>query len=160
MAFDLSTLLGCSVRDSRLRDVSEYFEEAPAVSERETDVDDRYYLEFFRSGFSLLVSSADTIDAIHIHTQPDDEYHVCTDALPFGLTCNTTQAQARELFGPPTTVGGPVRAILSPETFTYWDRWEYDHYFFHLTYSEHRDSITGIAFSAIPTSASNEPGNA
>jgi hypothetical protein len=148
MAFDLTTLLGCSIGDQCLRRLSEYFEETPEPSERDIDLDGSYYLEFRRSGFSLLVTSADIVHSIHIHAEPDAEYAACEE-LPHGLTRETTQAHARKLFGPPSASGGPICAILPPERFIYWDRWQRENYFVHLTYSE-RDSIELITLFLIP----------
>jgi hypothetical protein len=151
MAFDLTIILGCSLRDPQVRALFEYFEETPEATERDEELGGRHYLQFFSSGFSLLLSGADIIETVHIYTRPNPPYRACTNALPFDLSAHTTQAEARDLFGPPTTAGGPVRAILPPKPIRYWDRWEYAHHYFHLTYSEHRDATELITLEFVPT---------
>src|SRR5579871_3182103 len=101
MTFDLATALGCSVNDTRLRQLFEFCEEQPQPTEREPDLGGSYYIKFPRSGFSLLLTGTDRIEAVHVHTRPDGNYHAFLDELPFGLTAETTQAAARDLFGPP-----------------------------------------------------------
>jgi hypothetical protein len=107
MPFDLTTLLGCTVRDARVCELSEYFEESPAATERDKELGGRYYLQFFHSGFSLLLNGTDVVETAHIFTNPHFDYQVCTGTLPFDLDSRTTQAEARDLFGPPTIAGGP-----------------------------------------------------
>ncbi len=160
MPFDISTVLGCFVRDARLRQLIEFCEEQPHGTAREPESEGRYYLEFPHSGFSLLLTGKDIVDTIHIHTRATGLYHAFHDELPFGLTADTTQAQARELFGPPTSSGGPVSAVLISLPTVYWDRWNHPHYSFHLEYPERRDSIRLITLSALSRPEPHERGNA
>ena len=102
-----------------------------------------------------MLDESDHITCIHIHTLSDDGYQICIDSLPFDFSVWTKQAEARELLGPPTAKGGPVRALLPPKNFTYWDRWEYAQHCLHLTYNEQCDSvvlITLMANSILPES--------
>ena len=149
MRFDLTNLLGRSVTSSEARSLLEYFEEAPVVGERDEELDGRYYIEFLRSGFSLLVTGSDAIQTVHIHLVPAGEYAPCTHAVPFDLSASTTQSEARDLFGQPSAAGGPVRAVLPPKGFLYWDRWEYVQHSFHLTYPEQRDSTLLVTLEHI-----------
>ena len=150
MRFDLTSLLGRSVTSSEARILLEYFEETPVVSERDEELDGRYYIEFLRSGFSLLVTGSNTVQTVHIYLMPEGEYAPCIHAVPFDLCASTTQSEARDLFGHPSAAGGPVRAILPPKGFLYWDRWEYAQHSFHLTYPERRDSTLLITLEHIP----------
>jgi hypothetical protein len=158
--FDLTTVLGRSVRDAQLRVLCEFCEEQPVPTERAPELDDGYYLEFPRSGFSLLLTGNDIVETVHIRTRSDGEYHAFFDALPFALTADTTQMRARELFGLPSRWGGPVRPVLDSEPVVYWDRWDYHHHSFHLEYSEERDCILLITLSSIPASTTNKPTDA
>ena len=102
-----------------------------------------------------MLDESDRITCIHIHTLPDDGYEICTDSLPLDFSAQTTQAEARELLGPPTTEGGPVRALLPPKNFTYSDCWEYAQHSLCLTYNEQRDSVvlsTLMSNSILPKS--------
>lgn len=160
MPFDLTTVLGCFVRDARLRELIQFCEEQPQATEREPELEGRYYLEFPHSGFSLLLTGNDVVQTIHVHTRPDEPYHAYLDELPFGLSADTTQAEARELFGPPNSSGGPVSLALLSKPVVYWDLWNRGHYSFHLEYPEQRDSVLLITLSSLPRLSPHEPGNA
>ena len=149
MPFDFTTILGCSTRDTRLRELLEFCEEAPRLTDREPELGDRYYIEFPGSGFSLLLTGADIVGAIHIYAHPNGEYHAFLDELPFGIAPNTTQAEAHVLFGPPTRTGGPIVPIIPSKPVVYWDRWDYERYSIHLEYSELRDSVLLITIASI-----------
>jgi hypothetical protein len=160
MPFDFSDVLGCSIRDARLRELFEFSEEMPQPTERYVEWEGRYFMEFPRSGFSLLLTGADIVETVHIYTQSDSEYHAYFDTLPFDLSANTSQAEARDLFGPPTLTGGPVRPVIPSKPDVYWDRWDYESHFFHLQYSEQRDSISLITISSLPSSTTDVVGSA
>ena len=152
MPFDFVSLLGGVEGGPELPRLCEYFEERPQTSTFETC----HYLQFCCSGFSLMLDEPDRITCIHIHTLSDDGYQTCADSVPFDFSAQTKQAEARELLGPPTAEGGPVRSILSPKNCTYWDRWEYAQHSLHLTYNEQCDSvvlITLMSNSILPESA-------
>ena len=155
MSFDLTDALGCSIRGAKFRDLLEFCEEQPRPSKPYSEWEGRYYLEFPRSGFSLLLTSADIVDTIHIHTRSEGEYHAYLDALPFDLTANTTQSEARDLFGPPTLSGGPVRSVIPSQPSAYWDRWDYERHSFHIEYSEQRNSISLITLASLPSTTSD-----
>ena len=149
MPFDLTSVLGCAASDERLRDLLLYFEEQPRPSEREPEMDDCYYLSFPNSGFSLLLTGEDTVHTVHLYVLCDSDHRAFTDELPFALTGDTSQAQARNLFGPPSCCGGPVRPITASRPVTYWDRWDYERHSFHLQYPERRDSILLITLAVV-----------
>ena len=153
MTFDLVSVLGRAASDARLRELLLYFEEQPIPSEREPDMENRYYLSFPSSGFSLLPTNEDTVYAVHLYVLSDGDHRAFTDQLPFALTVDTSQAQARDLFGPPSYCGGPVRPIIPSRPVTYWDRWDYEHHSFHLQYPERRESIILITLAVVEPDA-------
>ena len=152
MRFDLTSLLGRSVTSFEARALVEYFEDIPVVGERDEELGGRYYIEFFRSGLSLLVTGSNTVQTVHIYLVPEGGYTPCTHAVPFDLSASTTRSAARGLFGPPSTAGGPIQTILPSRGMLYWDRWEYPRHHLHLTYTEGHDSISLVTMEHVPIS--------
>jgi hypothetical protein len=143
MAFDLSTIIGLPVHHPEIGKLIELCEERPQRRDPYQELKD-YYLVFPRSGFSLLITGADIVDTIHIHTVGTDDHEPFFDVLPFELTVDTTQDEARDLFGPPTSSGGPIAPMVPSMPVVYWDRWDYEHHTFHLEYPESRAGISLI----------------
>ena len=155
--FDLTTILGCSVRDSRVQQLLEFFEEAPQPTERYPTGD--YYLEFRQTGFSLHIDASGSITTIHVHTQPDDEYAAYRYELPLGAEAHMSQVEARALLCPPSKSGGPVQFMPSYPV-AYWDIWEFGDHSVHFEYPEDRLSIRLVTLSIISRDSTNATGNA
>jgi hypothetical protein len=155
MPFDLTTVLGRSVRDPEATQLIEYFEENPRSPGR-AEAEDSYFVPFKQSGFCLGITAAGVIYDVRIYAQARGYYQACTDGLPFGLTYQSTRAEARKLFGSPACEDGPIEEIFPPHDVIYWDRWDYVNFSVHVTYSEHCDSVLRIILESIPTPASNE----
>ena len=155
MPFDLTTVLGHSVREPEVTQLIEYFEEKPHFL-GPADPGDCYCVQFRQSGFFLDVNGADIVYGVTILTRAHGYYHACTDGLPFGLTEQSTRTEARKLFGPPTHEDGPIREFIPPQNIIYRDRWDHTKYFVQVTYSEQCDSVLEIILEPIRTPASNE----
>jgi hypothetical protein len=155
MPFDLTTVLRRSVRDPEVARLIEYFEENPPSSGR-AEPEDSYFVPFKQSGFCLGITAAGVIDDVRIQPQGGGYYQACTDGLPFGLTSQSTRAEARKLFGPPACEVGPYEEIFPPHNIIHWDRWDYLNFSVQITYSEHCDSVIRIVLESIRAPASNE----
>jgi hypothetical protein len=151
--FDLTTILGCSVRDARVRQLLEFFEEVPQQhAERYPGGD--YYLEFPQTGFSLLINASDVITTIHVYTQPNGAYAAYRYELPLGAVAHMSQVEARALLCPPSKFGGPVQFMQSMPV-TYWDIWEFGDHSVHIEYPEDRLSIRLVTLSVVPQDSTN-----
>ena len=157
MDFDLATILGCSVRDARVQQLLEFFEETPEPTERYAS--GFYYLQFRQTGFSLLVNESESITTIHVHTRSDGEYAAYAHELPLGAEAHMSQVEARALLCPPSKSGGPVQFMPSMPV-TYWDIWEFGDHCVHFEYPEDRLSIWLVTLEVVPIVSSNATGNA
>jgi len=145
--FDLTTILGCKVREAPVQLFLQFCEEAPEPTER---CPSRcYYLQFRQTGLSLLINESDIITTIHVYTQPNDGYTAYAHELPLGALARMTQAEARALLCTPSKSGGPVQFLRSSPV-TYWDTWEFGDHSVHFEYPEDRLSIRLVTLNILP----------
>ena len=145
--FDLTKILGCTVRDARVQQLMEFCEEAPELSERSAL--GYYNLLFRQTGFSLLIDASDVITTIHVRTRADAEYAAYPYELPLGVAAHMTQSEARALLCPPTKSGGPVQ-FPTWHSIRYWDLWEFGDHSVHFEYPEDRLSVSLVTLNILP----------
>jgi hypothetical protein len=146
MDIGLESLLGCSVHDQKLKDVALLLEDKPKPSRPHRELDDAYYIGFYRTGVTLLVDARGQITCILICTLPRAGAY-CSPypyELPRGLAMNMGRDSVRSLLGMPKEFGDAGTSPTGAKC-VHWDSWIYGDHLLLVEYPKNTKCISLVA---------------
>lgn len=141
---ELENLIDLHAKDPQLLDFLRRLGEEPQIFEMlEDDPSESGVLVFKKEGLQISFDKKRQVNTIHIFSEGVQGYGQYSSALPMGLSFRMSRDETRALLGPPSQMGGPIRAIIG-EDVIFWDRWDAKNFVLHLQYTEDKNSVTLI----------------